>query len=57
MYCSMFKQYCSPNFLDIGGVTMITCHYPRSVHVSAYLRFRRGRLEWVCEHCRSYPTR
>lgn len=31
------------------------CTYPKSVHVRQYVRFRFGRLESVCEHCRSYP--
>ena len=38
-------------------MTKFKCQYPRPVHVSAYLRFRRGRLEWVCGHCRSLPRR
>lgn len=33
----------------------MTCSYPKAVHVRQYLRFRKGRLESVCEHCRSYP--
>ena len=31
------------------------CMYPKAVHVRPYVRFRRGRFEHVCEHCRSYP--
>jgi hypothetical protein len=31
------------------------CMYPKSVHVRAYVRFRFGRIEHVCEHCRSNP--
>jgi hypothetical protein len=27
----------------------------KSVFVSAYTRFRRGRLEYVCQHWRSHP--
>ena len=34
---------------------MQICMHPRSVHVRRYVRFRYGRLEDVCEHCRSYP--
>ena len=34
---------------------MVTCAYPRAVHVCRYPRFRFGRWEDVCEHCRSYP--
>lgn len=28
---------------------------PKAVYVCKYVRFRRGRLEHVREHCRSYP--
>ncbi len=28
---------------------------PKQVHVSAYTRFRFGRLENVCQHWRSWP--
>ena len=35
----------------------ISCHWPRSVHVREYHRFRNGRWEVVCEHCRSLPSR
>ena len=35
---------------------MLQCKLPRAVHVSPYMRFRRGRLEYVREHCRSFPT-
>ena len=31
------------------------CMYPRAVRVRNYVRFRFGRLENVCEHCRSHP--
>ncbi|WP_259375188.1 hypothetical protein [Roseateles chitosanitabidus] len=31
------------------------CHWPKSVHVRPYTRTRFGRLESVCEHCRSLP--
>lgn len=33
----------------------MVCSYPRAVHVVAYIRHRLGRLEYVCEHCRSFP--
>jgi len=36
-------------------VAMRICAYPRGVHVRPYIRFRFGKLEHVCEHCRSYP--
>ena len=32
------------------------CMYPRAVHVRNYVRFRFGRFESVCEHCRSHPA-
>ena len=35
---------------------MVSCKWPRAVHVRSYTRFRKGRLELVCEHCRSYPA-
>lgn len=35
---------------------MFTCMYPRAVHVVSYIRYRLGRLEFVREHCRSYPN-
>jgi len=31
------------------------CMYPQAVHVRQYVRFRFGRIENVCEHCRSHP--
>jgi hypothetical protein len=34
---------------------MRICAYPKSVHVRSYVRLRFGRLEHVCEHCRSFP--
>ncbi len=34
---------------------MMQCKFPKSVHVRAYVRFKRGQWERVCEHCRSYP--
>ena len=34
---------------------MKICMHPRSVHVRPYPRFRLGKWESVCEHCRSYP--
>jgi hypothetical protein len=27
----------------------------KAVHVTAYTRFRFGKLEWVCSHFRSWP--
>lgn len=33
----------------------IFCEWPKAVHVNAYVRVRRGRVEHVREHCRSYP--
>ena len=32
------------------------CTWPKAVHVNSYWRYRFGRWEQVCEHCRSYPT-
>lgn len=32
------------------------CFYPKAVHVTAYTRTRLGKLEYVREHCRSYPN-
>ena len=29
----------------------------KSVHVSSYTRFKKGKLETVCEHWRSAPRR
>lgn len=29
---------------------------PKTVHVCAYVRFRKGKLEHVCQHWRSWPT-
>jgi hypothetical protein len=36
---------------------MITTHggEPKTVHVCAYTRIRFGRVEYVCEHYRSWP--
>lgn len=34
---------------------MLICMFPRAVHVRNYVRFRKGRWESVCEHCRSFP--
>lgn len=34
---------------------MKVCHLPKAVHVNAYVRFRKGKLEHVSEHCRSTP--
>lgn len=34
---------------------MPICMHPRSVHVRPYVRFRKGKWESVCEHCRSLP--
>lgn len=36
---------------------MLHCSFPKAVHVSAYVRWKKGRLEYVIEHCRSYPRR
>ena len=36
---------------------MLACSYPKAVHVRRYTRRRFGRIEWVTEHCRSYPRR
>jgi len=33
----------------------VICAYPKGVHVSEYKRFRKGRLETVREHCRTWP--
>lgn len=33
---------------------MRICMFPKAVHVRPYVRYRFGRLEHVCEHCRSY---
>lgn len=35
---------------------MIVCKFPKAVHVRKYIRFRFGKFENVCEHCRSYPN-
>jgi hypothetical protein len=32
---------------------MKSCNYPKAVHVNAYFRTRKGKREYVCEHCRS----
>lgn len=37
------------------GGGMFACTYPKAVHVREYPRFRFGKWEHVCEHCRSYP--
>jgi hypothetical protein len=34
---------------------MPLCMFPKAVHVRSYVRVRFGRLEQVCEHCRSFP--
>lgn len=31
------------------------CTFPKGVHVRNYPRFRFGRWEDVCEHCRRFP--
>jgi len=31
------------------------CSYPKGVHVRQYVRFRFGRWESVCQHCRGAP--
>lgn len=33
----------------------MVCHFPKGVHVRKYFRFRKGKLEVVSEHCRSWP--
>lgn len=30
--------------------------WPKGVYVTAYRRFRFGKWEHVCSHCRSYPS-
>lgn len=42
--------------LNIGEIDMISCQFPKAVHVRAYMRYTRGHWEKVCEHCRSYPN-
>lgn len=37
-------------------VNMKTCSWPKAVHVNPYWRFKNGRWERVCEHCRSHPA-
>ncbi|CAI4151913.1 hypothetical protein ALT717_370011 [Alteromonas macleodii] len=39
-----------------GGVPMLMCSYPMPVRVREYKRFRYGRWEIVCSHCRSLPN-
>ena len=34
---------------------MMKCAFPRTVHVRAYDRYRFGKWESVCAHCRSHP--
>lgn len=34
----------------------IVCSLPKAVHVCYYTRVRFGKLEYVREHCRSYPS-
>lgn len=36
---------------------MTNVHNIKSVHVRAYIRFRFGKWECVCEHWRSLPSR
>ena len=36
---------------------MKSCPIEQPVHVTKYRRFRYGRWEDVCEHCRSLPNR
>jgi len=31
----------------------LNCTWPKGVHVNQYLRWKKGRLEVVREHCRS----
>ncbi len=33
------------------------CKDLRLVHVTSYVRVRKGRIEHVCEHCRPYQSR
>lgn len=40
----------------LGELTMAYGYpKPKSVHVNAYIRFRFGRMEQVCQHWRSVP--
>ncbi len=39
------------------GKTPISCPLHMPVHVIQYLRFRLGKWESVCEHCRSQRRR
>jgi len=36
---------------------MLVCTLPKAVHVQWYVRIRFGRVEFVREHCRSYPSK
>ena len=36
---------------------MVTCTWPKAVHVCQYWRTRKGRRELVSAHCRSYPSK
>lgn len=36
---------------------MVICKLPKAVHVRDYVRIRFGRVEFVTEHCRSYPSK
>ena len=44
-----------PVFLDntAKGQAMTSCAYPKGQHVRSYVRFRLGKWENVCEHCRA----
>lgn len=35
----------------------LSCSLPKGVHVNCYTRIRFGRVEFVREHCRSFPTK
>ncbi len=40
-----------------GQAMKIACAWPKAVSVMDYYRYRLGRWEHVCSHCRSYPSR
>jgi hypothetical protein len=44
------------NLGDVEVAMAIVCNLPKAVHVCAYTRVRFGKLEYVCEHCRTYPS-
>lgn len=41
----------------LGGDCYMTYNVLKPVHVHEYTRVRFGRLEYVCEHWRSLPSR